>query len=254
MRHSYEKVVRSLLVVACFPAVGVIGHLIGLGVGSIAFLLFATLAVTAGWAGKWESRDRTLGLQDGTASFSFQPGDPSFELKAYPLRGYGWVVAAVSGELRGLKAWIFDYAIRDQGPADMRKCVSQTVAAFCVDDASLPIFQIRPLGLTCLNDDDSENSDETVCFPDALPFHRRFELRTTAEEGVRRHFNAELLDSLATLNDCDYMVQGYYTTVLVFNYGRILEPEELEALARKGSDIASVLFSSEKRQMAAAAK
>jgi hypothetical protein len=43
-------------------------------------------------------------------------------------------------------------------------------------------------------------------------------------------------------------VKGYYTTVLFFTYGQTLKPDELEAFARKGSEIAAVLFSSVKHQ------
>ena len=252
MRSSLDSALRALILITILAAVAVIALRIG-GAGQI-FLIFVALGVTMVWAIKWQNRGRALSLQKAAASFGFQPADPSdVHLTVYPLRGGGWVGSAVGGEMRGLKAWIFDYTVRDQAPTDSAKDVSQTVAAFCAEDANLPIFQIRPLSTSTFEaskyyDGDWESSDDTICFPDALSFHRRFELTSSAEEAVRRHFNAQLLDAIANLNDRSCWVKGYYTTILFFTFGEILKPEELEAFARKGSDIAAVLFSSVERQ------
>jgi hypothetical protein len=62
------------------------------------------------------------------------------------------------------------------------------------------------------------------------------------------------LDTVGTLNDCNWWVKGYFTTVLFFTTNRILRPDEYEALARQGADIAYALFSSERRVKATAAK
>jgi hypothetical protein len=99
-----------------------------------------------------------------------------------------------------------------------------------------------------------ENSDDTICFPDAQQFHRRFEMMSIGEEGVRRLFNAKLLDTIAVLNDSNCVVKGDYTTVLFFTPDKILPPTEYEAFARKSADMAYAIFSAEKRVMAAAAK
>jgi hypothetical protein len=137
------------------------------------------------------------------------------------------------------------------------------VVAFRVDDANLPKFQIRPLySSTSIFDYPRwrhfdggwENSDDTICFPDAQQFHRRFELIGTLEEDLRRYFDAKLLDTIAALNDCNCVVKGYYATVLFFTPDKILPTDEYEAFARKGADVAYAIFSAEKRAMVAAAK
>ena len=253
MRSSLDSVPRALILITILAAVAVIALRIG-GAGQI-FLIFIALGVTMVWAIKWQNRGRALSLEKAAAPFGFQPADPSdVQLTVYPLRGGGWVGSAVGGEMRGLKAWIFDYTVRDQAPAGWRKDVCQTVAAFCAEDTNLPIFQIRPLPTFTFNstwknyDGDWEGSDDTICFPDAPSFHRRFELTSSAEEAVRRHFNAQLLDTIANLNDSSCWVKGYYTTVLFFTFGHTLKSDELEAFARKGSEIAAVLFSSVERK------
>jgi hypothetical protein len=261
MRALLNAIIVVLVPVAEFVAI----RRIGLTGASGVFLILVTMAVLLVWAAKQDSRASQLRLQKGAASFGVMPADrDDVALSIYPLRGDGRVEAAARGELRGLQAWIFDYCISDRGgPIDMQENVNQTVVGFRVDDANLPTFQIRPLDSSTSIfdyprwknfDGDWEKSDDTICFPDALQFHRRFELMSIGEEGVRRLFNAKLLDAIAALNDCNCVVKGYYTTVLFFTPNKILPPGEYEALARKGADIAYAIFSAEKRVMAAAAK
>ncbi|MGO9088709.1 MAG: hypothetical protein ACLP6G_07400 [Terriglobales bacterium] len=260
MRTFLNAIIVVLIPVAEFVAI----RRIGLTGASGVFLIFVTMAVLLVWAAKQDGRASELRLQKGAASFGFLPaGRDDVPLSIEPLRGNGLVEAAACGELRGLQAWIFDYCIPDRGGAGSKKNVSQTVVAFRVDDANLPKFQIRPLDSSTSIfdyprwrnfDGDWENSDDTICFPDALGFHRSFEMMSIGEEGVRRVFNAKLLDTIAALNDCNCVVKGDSTTVLFFTPDKILPPDEYEAFARKGADVAYAIFSSEKRVMAAAAK
>lgn len=260
MRTLLNAIIVVLIPVAEFVAIRRIGLT---GAGGV-FLMVVTTAVLLVWAVKEDVRASELRLQKGAASFGFLPaGRDDVPLSIYPLRGDGLVEAVACGELRGLQAWIFDYCIQDRGPQDAQKNVNQTVVAFRVDDANLPKFQIRPLDSStsifdCPRwrnfDGDWENSNNTICFPDALNFHRRFELMSSAEEDVRRYFNAKLLDTIAAMNDCNCVVKGYYTTALFFTPDKILSPAEYEAFARKGADVAYFLFSSEQRVKAAAAK
>jgi hypothetical protein len=259
MRTFLNAIIVVVIPVAEFIAL----RRIRINGGGVFLLIFATMAVLLVWAAKQDGRANQLRLQKGAASFGFQPADrDDVALSIYPLNGNGWVVAAAHGELRGLEAWFFDYCIHDQGSASGRN-VCQTVVAFRVDDADLPTFQIRPLDWSTSIfdyprwknfDGDWEKSDDTICFPDALPFHQRFEMMSIGEEGVRRLFNARLLDTIAALNDCNCVVKGCSTTVLFFTPDKLLRPDEYEAFARKGADIAYALFSSEKRVMAAAGK
>lgn len=254
MRRSVNYVFPFLIVFATFFVV----RRIPFPLGGRMFLMFLVGVTLMFWVAKLESRNRRLILQNGATQLGFQPVDSSeVNLSIYPLRGLGWVEGAACGELQGLKAWIFDYCKRE--PGETYRNLRQTVAAFRVEEANLPIFQIRLLGLaTCGNrswkNRDWENSDERVYFPDAPNFHQRFELMSNAEEGVRRHFDAKLLETIAVLDDGNYVVQGYHTTVLFFAPGRMLSPDEYEAFARKGADIAYALFSAEKRMMAAISK
>jgi len=261
MRTFLNAIIVVLVPVAEFVAI----RRIGLTGASGAFLIVVTMSVLLVWAGKQDSRANQIRLQKGAASFGFLPASrDDVPLSIEPLRGNGWVVAAACGELRGLQAWIFDYCIPDRaGPIDTQKNVNQTVVAFRVDDANLPKFQIRPLDSSTSIfdrprwksfDGNWENSDDTICFPDAQQFHRRFELIGTLEGDLRRHFDAKLLDTIAALNDCNCVVKGYYATVLFFTPDKILPPDEYEAFARKGADVAYAIFSAEKRVMAAAAK
>jgi hypothetical protein len=196
MRNLLTSTLVVLIPVAVFFAV----RRIGLTGGGGLLIIFVTCAVVCVWAAKQEALAGQLKVQNGAASFGFLPADrDDVQLSIYPLRGDGWVEGAASGELRGLKTWIFDYFIPEQG----RSGVEQTVVAFDVENANLPIFQIRPLGWgTCIGDGYGDNG-EAICFPDAPQFRGRFELISSAEEGVRRHFNAKLLDSIAALNDCN---------------------------------------------------
>jgi hypothetical protein len=247
MRNLLNSTLVVLIPVAVFFAV----RRIGLTGGGGLLIIFVTCAVMCVWAAKQEARAGRLKLQNGAASFGFLPADrDEVDLCIYPLRGDGWVEGAASGELRGLKTWIFDYFIPDRG----RSGVEQTVVAFDVEDANLPIFQIRPLGLGTRIGDGYGDNGETICFPDASQFQGRFELISSAEEGVRRHFSAKLLDTVAALNDCNCVVQGFHSSVLFFMPNKTLRPAQYEAFARKGADVAYALFSSEKSTMAAAAK
>jgi hypothetical protein len=251
---------NAIIVVAIPVAELVAFRRIGLTGGAAVFLIFVTMAVLLVWAAKQDSRASQLSLQKGAASFGFLPADrDDVALSIYPLNGDGCVEAAAWGQLRGLQAWIFDYCILGRG----QKNVSQTVVAFQVDVANLPKFQIRPLDSSTSIfdyprwknfDGDWENSDDTICVPDALQFHRRFEMMCIGEESVRQLFNAKLLDTIAALNDCNCVVKGDRTTVLFFTPDKILPPAEYEAFARKGADVAYAIFSAEKRVMAAAAK
>lgn len=260
MRTVRNAIIVVLVPVAEFVAIRRIGLT---GAGGV-ILIIVTMAFLMVWAVKEDVRANELRLQKGAASFGFLPaGRDDVPLSIEPLRGDGVFEAAACGELRGLQAWIFDYCIIDRGGTDWQKNVSQTVVAFRVDDANLPKFQIRPSNSSTSifdyprwrNFDGAwENSDDTVCFPDALQFHRRFEMMSIGEEGVRQLFNAKLLDTIAALNDCNCVVKGYYTTVLFFTPDKILRPAEYEAFARKGADVAYAIFSAEKRVMAAAAK
>src|SRR5580658_591902 len=261
MRTLLNAIIVIVIPVAEFVAI----RRIGLSGASGVFLIFVTMVVLLVWAGKQDGRAIQLRFQNGAASFGFLPVDrDDVALSIYPLRGDGWVVAAARGELRGLEAWIFDYCIPDRGGAvGTQRNVCQTVIGFRVDDANLPTFQIRPLDWSTSIfdyprwknfDGNWESSDDTICFPDALQFHRRFEMMSIGEEGVRRLFNAKLLDTIAVLDDSNCVVKGDYTTVLFFTPDKILPPAEYEAFARKGADIAYAIFSAEKRVMAAAAK
>jgi hypothetical protein len=260
MRTLLNAIVIVLIPVAEFVALRRIGLT---GAGGV-FLMVVTMAAVMVWAVKEDVRASELRLQKGAASFGFQPaGRDDVPLSIEPLRGNGVVEAAACGEFRGLQAWIFDYTVVDRGGSDAKKNVSQTVVAFRLDDATLPKFQIRPLDSSTSIFDyprwknfegNWENSGDTICFPDALQFHRRFELMSTGEEDVRRCFNAKLLDTIAALNECNCVVKGYYATVLFFTPDKVLRPAEYEAFARKSADVAYAIFSAEKRAMAAAAK
>jgi hypothetical protein len=258
MRTLPNALIVVLVPVAVFFAV----RRIGLTGGGGIVIIFIACAATCVWAAKQDGRAAEIKVQKGAASFGFLPADrDDVALSIYPLRGTGWVEGAAWGELRGLQTWIFDYCIPDRGAP--KGNVRQTVVAFEAEDANLPTFQIRPLDWSTSIfdhpnwksfDGDWENSDDTVCFPDALQFHKCFEMNSVGEEGVRRLFNAKLLDTVAALNDCNYWVKGDTTNVLFFTPNKMLPPEEYEAFARKGADIAYALFSSEKRVKAAAAK
>jgi hypothetical protein len=256
MRTLPNAIIIVLIPVAEFFAL----RRIGLTGAGLAFLIFITMPFLLVWAAKQDGRAGQFRVQNGAASFGFLPADrDDVDLSIYPLRGSGFVEGAAWGGLRGLTTWIFDYAVSTQGGKPIR----QTVVAFRVDDANLPKFQIRPLDSSTSIfdyprwknfDGDWEKSDNTICFPDALQFHRRFEMMCIGEETVRRYFNAKLLDTIAALNDCNCVVKGDSTTVLFFTPDKILPPAEYEAFARKGADIAYAIFSAEKRVMAAAAK
>jgi hypothetical protein len=260
MRTLLNAIIVVVVPIAEFVAI----RRIGLNGGVGFFLIFVTMAVLLVWTAKQDGRANQLRLQNGAASFGFQPADrDDVALSIYPLSGDGWVVAAARGELRGLEAWLFDYCIPDRGSVSSQKNVCQTVVAFRVDDADLPTFQIRPVDWSTSifdyprwkNFDGAwEKSDDTICFPDALPFHQRFEMMSIGEDGVRRLFNARLLDTIAAVNDCNCVVKGCSTTLLFFTPDKILPHAGYEAFARKGADIAYAVFSSGKRVMAAVAK
>jgi hypothetical protein len=259
MRTLLNAILVILIPVAEFVAI----RRLGLSGASGVLPIVVTMVVLLVWAAKQDGRANQLRLQNGAASFGFQPtGRDDVPLSIEPLQGNGWIVAAAGGELRGLQAWIFDYCIPDRG-GQSGKNLCQTVIAFRVDDANLPKFQICPLdGSTSIFDrprwknfdGDWENNNDTVRLPDAQQFNERFELRSIGEVEVRQLFNAKLLDAIAALNDCNCVVKAFYTTVLFFTPDKILPPAEYEAFARQGADIASAIFSAEKRVMAAAAK
>ena len=253
---------RKLLFTILFLIVPLASFIAARRMGNVGpLIIFVTCGALIIWAAKVDFRAGKLRLQKDAATIGFKPAESAeVDLTTYPLNGQGWVEGAACGELRGLKAWIFEYEISD-GFGESRRYIRQTVVAFDVEGSNLPIFQIRPLNWsTSVLDDNWKSynghweSDDSICFPDAVGFHRRFELVSSAEEGVRRHFNAKLLDTIAALNVSDCVVQGYYTSVLVFTPKRIVPRDEMEAFARLGADVASAIFSTEKRVMAAIVK
>ena len=255
MRIFRNVVIAVLILVVELVAI----RRIGLSGGSGALLIFITMAVLLVWGAKQDARASQLKLQNAVASFGFKPANrDEVDLPIYPLRGDGWVQTAACGELRGLKAWIFSYGIHLQQDPDPVFNIHQTVVAFCVDEANLPAFQIRPLrSISTFEKDwkaydgEWEQSDDTICFPDAPVFHQHFELASSAEEGVRRYFNGKLLNTIAALNELGCWVKGYWTTVLFFTPNRIFQPEEMEAFARHSADVAYAIFSAGKRTTAA---
>jgi len=258
-----RKLLFAILFILVPLTVFVAGRRIGLTGAAGSLFMFVTCGALLVWAAKEDFRAGKLRLQKDAAMIGFQPAESGeVDLTIYPLNGEGWVEGAASGEMRGLKAWIFEYEISDE-VGDSRRYLRQTVVAFDVEGANLPIFQIRPLSWSTSIFDNSNKwkdfnghweSDDSICFPDANGFHKRFELVSSAEEGVRRHFNAKLLDTIAALNVSGCVVQGYYTSVLVFTPKKIVPREEMEAFVHQGADIASAILAAEKRVMAAVAK
>ena len=238
--REWRAVVGQFVIIAalviCVPMMLRRIGISGTGGGLLAFALMAVIII---WSETARIRARRRKIEGAAGLLGFAPIDASeLRLAIYPLRRAGSVQGAVRGSIRGLEAWLFDYRI-----SNGEDSTSQTVAAFLADDANLPIFELRPLRLRSGAVSSDDDYFEYVRFDEMPSFGSRFTLKSSAMEGVRRYFKNGLLETLLSLEDCRCVVQGYFTTVVCYNPGVTVPPEELEAFATRCSNIAYALFS-----------
>jgi len=243
MREWRTFVSQFVIIAGLVICVPTLLRRLGLTGMSPAFLTFILIGAVLFWCETVRLRTRRKSIEETAGSFGFYPVDVSdLRLAIYPLRRAGTVRGAVRGNIRGLQTWLFDYEIPDGEDS-----YSQTVAAFFVANANLPIFELRPRGLMTRHvDRESQGDDcfESVHFDEVPSFEARFTLKSSAVEGVRRYFKSELLGTLLCLEDCRSVVQGHFTTLVFFAPGVKVPSADLEAFARRCSNVAYALFSS----------
>ena len=243
VRELRGPVVQFLAFGAIFLLLNTLVHWAGLTGGTGAAVLFVLCAVAIFWQSTQQNRAYRLQFEQVAASLGFHAVETwELRLSTWPLRTSGRKRNVVGGKLRGLDAWLFDYSISDGDDG-----FTQTVAAFRVDEANLPIFDLRPMGLwTGMVDRRSADDEyfEAVSFSVPCPF----ELKTSAKEAVARYFTDELVSKLARIRDWHCVVQGYHTTVLCFIPGTTIQPQELDSFARKSADVAYEIFSASRHE------
>jgi len=188
IRELRGPVVDFLAFVAMFLVLSTPLRWAGLTGGIGATVLFVLCAVAMFWRGTRQDRAYRLQFEQAATALGFRPVETwELRLSVSPLRTSGRKRNVVGGKLRGLDAWLFDYSISDGDDG-----FSQTVASFRVDNANLPIFDLRPMSLwTGMVDRRSADDEyfESVAFRVPCPF----ELKTSAKEAVERYFTEELV-------------------------------------------------------------
>jgi hypothetical protein len=241
MREVRTFVGQFVIIAALIVCVSILLRKVGLTGTGGSILAFVLIGGLLFWTETVRLRKRGRSIEDAVASFGFYSVDVSdLRLAIYPFRKAGTVRNAVCGNLHGLQSWIFDYEIPDG-----EDTIAQTVAAFVVADANLPIFELRPRHLDGIRmATQNDGFLECVQFSEVPSFQTSITLKTSAIEHVQRYFKTDLLEKLLRVEDCKCIVQGYYTTVVCFVPGTRVAAEELEAFATRCSEVASALFSS----------
>jgi hypothetical protein len=247
MRKVRGPIVDFLAFVAMVLLVKVLVRFAGLRGGIAATVLFVLCAVAMFWHATLENRAYRFGMGEEAGRMGFRPVDRSdIRLSTYPLRRSGRVRNVFRGKLRDLDAWLFDYSIFDGEDG-----YAQTVVAFRVEGANLPIFDLRPMGLWTGIVDRRNADDEyfdSVGFSVPCPF----ELKTSAPEAVERYFTNDLVEKLARIRNWHCVVQGYHTSILCFVPGATIPPKELGTFARRSADVAFEIFSASTQETVSA--
>jgi hypothetical protein len=243
IRELRGLIAQVLTFIATSFGLLVVVRLSGLTGGISAAALFVVCVLAIYWYVSRKRRAHRLFFEQPTASLGFQPADSSeLRLPINPLRTIGKRRNVVRGKLRGLDAWLFDYTIFDGEDTFV-----QTVLAFQVGHANLPIFYLKPMGLwTGLVERRSADDEylETIGFSVPCPF----EMRTSAKEAVERYFTDDLVLKLARIRDWHCVVQGYRTTILCFIPGMTIPAEELESFVQRSAGVAYEIFSASSRE------
>ncbi len=141
------------------------------------------------------------------------------------------------GRTDGKDVLIFDYRYITGG-GKTQSTHQQTVAAFRLEGANLPSFQLQPENL--LHKLSAVFGYQDIDFPEHPEFSRRYLLRGQNEAAVRALFSASLIDAFESLSpETRWSVEGTENWLLVYRQGKRIKPAEVPQFLQQAGSIAS---------------
>lgn len=139
----------------------------------------------------------------------------------------------IEGSADGMRARLFDYQYTT-GSGKNSSTYSQTVAAFLLTQASLPVFRLRPEGFF-------HKLAEALGFKDidfdGFPeFSENYHLSGADEEAVRRLFNPGVISLLG--RDLGWTMEGQGATLLVYKPRVKVAPADFPDFLRRARQAA----------------
>ncbi len=143
------------------------------------------------------------------------------------------------GRTDGKDVLIFDYRYVTGG-GKTQSTHQQTVAAFRLDGAHLPSFQLQPENL--LHRLSALFGYQDIDFPEHPEFSRRYLLRGQNEAAVRAFFSPPVIDAFESLSpEARWSVEGGGNWLLVYHEGKRINPAEVPQFLQETASAASSL-------------
>jgi len=196
------------------------------------------------------ARKRTAALQTASQEISFSFVGNTWSQEPYAPRigtalfGRGRrprFANIMTGTMSGLQTKVFDYSYT-VGSARSSSTHTQTVAAYS-QVLWLPHFELRPEGFFDRVGEAFVRLD--INFDSFPEFSRRYFLRGTDEDGIRKFFSPALITFLEQLPaDEKWHVEGDLTTLVIYRSDATVSPDDLRAFLDKTAAIAAEFFRS----------
>ena len=201
--------------------------------------IIAVLAISAHIAKK---RAAALQKAAATLGFTYERNGAAFRKELNPglhLLNLGRSIS-LDNVMRSADGLIlFDYQYLE-GEARSGRNVTQTVAAFVIPATPLPDFHLGPENL--LRKVAGVFGYRSIRFDSHLDFAKRFALRGRDEAAVRELFASPLLDYFHSLPAKPaWSVEGADAWLLVYQAGKKIKPDELQAFVSAASSTARVI-------------
>ena len=201
--------------------------------------IIAVLAISA-----YVAKKRAAALQKAAATlgFSYERNGAAFRKELNPdlhLLNLGRSIS-LENVMRSADGLIlFDYQYLE-GEARSGRNVTQTVAAISIPVAALPDFHLGPENL--LRKVAGVFGYRSIRFDSHPDFAKRFALRGRDEAAVRAFFVPPLLDYFNSLPAKPaWSVEGAGEWLLVYQAGKKIKPDELQAFVSAASSTARVI-------------
>lgn len=162
---------------------------------------------------------------------------PQLETALFARGVDGRIVNIITGRNASLDCSFFDY-----GYGVRRGSVHQTVAAFS-GNFCFPQFEIAPKNIVRRLSNAVLHKE--IQFDSDPGFSERLGLRGPDEERVREMFAARLRSFLHGLDpQTPFTIEGCGRSLIIYQRGRKIDPEEFPAFVRETTDMARIFFNS----------
>ena len=219
-----------------------------------AFMLSAAVTIVVVVAvvvvGKILAQKRTAALQAAAQAIGFsfvgdvwsqEPEAPRLGTSLFERGSRPRFANIMAGMTSGLQTRVFDYSYT-VGSGKSSSTHTQTVAAYS-QGLRLPRFELRPEGFLDRVTEAFVHLD--IDFDSNPEFSRRYFLRGTDEDGIRKLFSPALITFLEQLStDEKWHVEGNLATLVIYRANATVKADELRAFVDKTSAMAAEFFRS----------